>query len=241
MRDSKEEKDLATQHDKSFDITLFCNNHFDVVSSFADTLTVKELSRLRRVSTHFNQFFKTSFNHNRSLAITRFCDSNSDIVSALADNLTVKEVSRLRRVSTCFNQFFKPNFSRRTAPTCVVEGNILSLKNSDPSQLFVIHEEIIAPRGQRYFNCSAFQLMTFLCDDDMKTEIFNLESVVNYLKDDEKKAMREKQYAQIDCGGADLIMLGHDPHTIIKKQGFKGLTLSYPVKFEKKSYIKQER
>lgn len=164
--------------------------------------------------------------YNQSKPITQLF-TNSDIAPVLADYLPVKEVGRLVQVSTCFNQFFQTNFIKRTTPTHVVEGNVVSLKNiipRDPSQLFVIHPEIIAPRGQRYFNLSLFQLMIFLCDDDMKTQIMDLDNVVEYLKDEKKKAIREQQYAEIDCGGADLIKLDQDPHKIIKEKGFKGLT-----------------
>lgn len=163
---------------------------------------------------------------NQSQPITQLLNY-SDIVSVFSNYLPVKELSRLVQVSTGFNQFFQTNFNKRTAPTYVVEGNPVSLIKTiilDPSQLFVIHKEIIAPLGQRYFNLSLFQLMTFLCDDDMKTQIMGLESVIEYLKDEKKKAIREQQYSQIDCGGADLIKLDQDPLKIWKEQGLKGLT-----------------
>lgn len=147
-------------------------------------------------------------------SITQFLNINSDMPILIGNQLTVKEESRLLQVSKHCNQFFQGHFNKRTEPTYVVEGNVIQLIKSvsiDPSWLFKKHPVIRAPHGQKYFDVSYYQLMTFLCDDDMKTQTMALDNLVEYLKDNAKKAIKEKQYAEIDCGGADLIKLDRNP------------------------------
>lgn len=109
------------------------------------------------------------------------------------------------------------------ALTYVVRGDLNSLlilikENliQFPSLVFEKYVKITAPRGQTYYNVSSYQLMTFLCDADMKKQTMSLIS-------SRFNVIRKAQYAEIDCGGADIIKLDRNPMDIIKNEGFGGL------------------
>lgn len=126
--------------------------------------------------------------------------------------------------------FYKPVLEKmkkvEQALSYVVRGNLISLIDlikEDPSLVFEPYPKITAPRGQTYYNVSAFLLMTFLCDADMKKQIMAL--IPEHFN-----ALRQAQYAEIDCGGADIIKLDRNPMEIMKEQGFEGL-LHYKTTF----------
>lgn len=106
------------------------------------------------------------------------------------------------------------------ALVCVVEGDVgtlITLVRKNPGVLFQ-KGQVRAPRGQTYDNVSPYQLITFLCDDDMKAQIMPLiPADLNLTK------IRKAQYAEIDSGGADLVKLDFDP-LLITYTEFKNIT-----------------
>jgi hypothetical protein len=78
------------------------------------------------------------------------------------------------------------------------------LKN--PALLFK-KGQVTDPSGQTFYNVSAYQLMTFLCDGDMKNPVMLLIPEVRL----DLEAQHRRQYAEIDSGGADLVKMGCDP------------------------------
>ncbi|HHI9467085.1 TPA: hypothetical protein ACP9DH_002893 [Legionella anisa] len=146
-----------------------------------------------------------------------------DYANEVGAYLSIKDTASLVCTNRRNYAFYKPVLDKKKATeealTYVVEGNPNALKeliNIDYSLLFEKYQ-IKAPRGQIYLNVSPFQAIKFLCDDDMNGQIMPLIP-------ERFNAIRQEQYAEIDCGGADLIKLDRDPQEIILKKGFEGLT-----------------
>ena len=85
--------------------------------------------------------------------------------------------------------------------------------------------EITTPRGHTppeltYYDVSPYQLMTFLCDEDMKESIMQLVMPMTQ----EMQGKRQAQYAEIDTGGADLVKMDRDPKLIPFKEVTRFIT-----------------
>ena len=85
--------------------------------------------------------------------------------------------------------------------------------------------EITTPRGHTppeltYYDVSPYQLMTFLCDEDMKESIMQLVMPMTQ----EMQGIRQAQYAEIDTGGADLVKMDQDPKGIQFKEVTRFIT-----------------
>jgi hypothetical protein len=101
----------------------------------------------------------------------------------------------------------------------VVQGNPDALKKqvlSNPRNFFK-KGQITDHDEQTFYNVSPFQLMFFLCDDDMIRQIMPLIPPMYRFTSDGKEveidleARGKKQYAEIDTGGADLVKMDRDP------------------------------
>ena len=66
------------------------------------------------------------------------------------------------------------------------------------------------PPEVTYYDVSAYQLMTFLCDEEMKESIMQLVMSMT----EKMQRVRQAQYAEIDSGGADLVKMDRDPRLI---------------------------
>jgi hypothetical protein len=171
--------------------------------------------------------------YNNSSFETHPLNQYQEFKDIIAPYLAKKDVASV--MSTMKNNyfFFRSILEKRNmvekALTYVVQGDLNSLLIliqanliQFPSLVFEKYEKITAPRGQTYYNVSTYQLMIFLCDADMKKQIMSLIPV-------RFKAIRNAQYAEIDCGGADIVKLDRNPMDIIKNEGFEGL-IQYKTK-----------
>ena len=98
----------------------------------------------------------------------------------------------------------------------VVEGEpakLIQLVQTDPRLLFK-KGQIKDPAGRVFYNVSAYQMMKYLCDEDMITQVMPhvLEKITNkHGRQIDLKAIQEEQDQTLQGGGADLIKLNFDP------------------------------
>ena len=111
------------------------------------------------------------------------------------------------------HRFFQPilDEAKRAHPLlkAVVEANpeeLVRLVSANPELLFQ-KGQVKDPAGQRFYNVSPYQLMTFLGDARMKQEIMFL--VLPMTEAMEK--IRLAQYEEIESGGPDLVKMAVDP------------------------------
>lgn len=136
--------------------------------------------------------------------------------AATAPDMPLKKMDELAASCKPMNDLFQPvlDEAKLAHPLlkAVVTANpdqLAELVKANPEYLFK-KGQVKDPAGQVFYNVSAYQLMTFLCDDDMKHDIMQLLPPIAK----QMKAKRQEQYAAIDQGGADLIKLNRDPTTI---------------------------
>jgi hypothetical protein len=146
---------------------------------------------------------------------------NEDVVEILANSSSVNSLLTLVKSSITTHNLFKPNLDKRLetlARLCVVQGDLqrlLLIAQHRPDLLFV-NAQVTDPRGRTFYDVSAYQLILFLCDDDMKKHLISLIP-------DEFTAIRQQQSAELGHGGADLIKLDRDP-LLITETDFKEIT-----------------
>ena len=124
----------------------------------------------------------------------------------IAGYLPVNDVLKVMRLSITTHNLFKPNLYAKKARACVVQGNVevlMFIAKNHPEALFQ-KGMIIDPRGRVFFNASAFQLIYFLCDVDMKNQVM---AMIPPATCDEE---RQTQMAELGHGGADLVKLGRN-------------------------------
>lgn len=137
--------------------------------------------------------------------------------------LSLKESTRLARTSHANRHIFQPllNEAKLTRPqlTAVVQANPDELVNLVQAKigLFFKKGEITDPNDTTYYHVSAYQLMIFLCDEDMKDKIVPL-IPPGY------EAIRRAQYEELGSGGADLVKLDKDPMLLVAEGKFNEIT-----------------
>ena len=140
------------------------------------------------------------------------CEMNSMNISedyAKDMSLYLSNNDILSVIYTCKRNYFfyQPILEIKLALTYVLQGELalfLALIQKKPSLFFEKLAEINGHKGQRFFNVSPYQLIQFLCDRDMKQHVLPLISKIDVTQ-------HEKQYAQMRCGGPDLIRLDRNP------------------------------
>lgn len=138
-----------------------------------------------------------------------------DLGPEIARYLTLQELVKAIPTEKAFVQLFNTSVEQKTlnkALMCVVRGDIqtlMSIIKCKPA-VFFLKGQVFAPRGQVYYNVSPFQLINFLCDDDMKLQIMQLIPK-------SMQSIRQAQYAEIEGGGADLVKLDRDPLQLAKQ------------------------
>ncbi len=144
-----------------------------------------------------------------------------EIAGELANYLSIQKLINLMKASRTTYNLFKPNLNRalaHKARICVVQGDLAGLiliAQHEPSVLFD-KGDVTDPRQRIFYQTSAYQLILFLCDEDMKNQILS--------KIPHEFALACKQQsAEIDSGGSDLIKLDRDPLLLAEKH-FKGIT-----------------
>ncbi len=144
-----------------------------------------------------------------------------EIAGVIARHSSAKDILNLMSTSITTHNLFKPNlpplFAMR-AQTCVVQGDpdgLALIAKHNPDALFE-KCRVIDLNGCIFYSISAYQLYTFLCDEDMHKKIKPL--IPERLNEN-----RQNQYAELGVGGADLIKLSFDPLKAAKKN-FKTIT-----------------
>ncbi|HAT9776951.1 TPA: hypothetical protein JBD69_13170, partial [Legionella pneumophila subsp. pneumophila] len=143
-----------------------------------------------------------------------------DLPSEVAGNIpsSVTGVLNLIYSSITTHNLFKPYLEPMKARACVVQGDLATLKliaERNPEALFQ-KGNITDPRERTFYNVSAWQLIHFLCDADMKNQLMPLIP-------EQLKSIAQKQMKELGSGGADLIKLSRDPQAVAFED-FKGLT-----------------
>ncbi len=155
----------------------------------------------------------------------RFRPLNTDVAGAIASHLSVSDILNLMKSSITTHKLFKPSLIKLRmmqlalkACDCVILG--------DPEGLGLIIQrkpEALFEKGQAtdlrsriYPNISAYQLILFYCDKDMKDKIKQF--IPRHL--DERRKAQEKEMGK---GGNDLIKLDRDPLSVAEKD-FRGIT-----------------
>lgn len=144
-----------------------------------------------------------------------------DIVGKMAYHLSVQDLINSMKASKTTYSLFKPDLNRALglkARLCVVQGDVdglLLIAQHLPAALF-LKGDVTDPRQRHFYQVSAYQLILFLCDDDMKMQIIS--------QIPEEFALTcEQQEAEMGRGGADLIKLDRDP-LLLAGEHFKGIT-----------------
>lgn len=144
-----------------------------------------------------------------------------DVAGAIANHLPVKELLNLMFASIMTYNLFRPKLNMLLAfraRVCVVQGdadNLALIAKHKPAVLFD-KGQVTDPRGRIFSHVSAYQLLIFLCDKNMKDKIKRLIPA-------NLTTIRQAQEAEVDKGGVDLIKLDFDP-LLMKEQNFKSIT-----------------
>ncbi len=138
-----------------------------------------------------------------------------DVAGVVARSLSVNHILNLMPVSKTTYHLFRPSLSSllaMKAQTGVVQGNpngLALIAEHKPEVLFE-KGRVTDLRGRIFYSISAYQLTTFLCDADMK-------KTIDPLIPERLNEIRQKQYAELGSGGADLIKLDVDPLNAAEK------------------------
>ena len=130
-----------------------------------------------------------------------------------AKYMPLNDMASLESTLKLGHLLFQPllNIAKEVSPLlkAVVQGNpdLLAMMVKENPALLFQKGDVTDPAGQRFYNISPYQLMLFLCDDDMKHKIMLLKSPMT----EEMEQIRQVQYSEIDRGGADLIKMNKDP------------------------------
>ena len=133
---------------------------------------------------------------------------NEDVAGVLARSLSVNHILNLMSACNTTYRLFKPSLNSclGMAQTWVVQGNpdeLAKIAKHKPEALFE-RRQVTDLRGRIFPSISAYQLTIFLCDADMK-------KTIDPFIPERLNEIRQKQYAELGSGGADLIKLDFDP------------------------------
>jgi hypothetical protein len=143
--------------------------------------------------------------------------------AADAPVMPLKQMVELSQVSKSNYALFQPVLNEAKAANplllSVVQGNVEALKRQviDHPDSFFRKGQITDLAKTTFYNVSPYQLMIFLCDDDMRDQIIPLiPKMIPYQRANkvvmlDTMAIRERQYAEIDSGGADFVKMDRDP------------------------------
>lgn len=135
-------------------------------------------------------------------------------------DMPLKKMAELAASSKTMHDVYQPVLDEAKLATpllkAVVEGNpeqLITLIQIDPQLLFK-KGQIKDPAGQVFYNVSAYQMMKYLCDDDMLSVVMPIvpEEITNeHGVRIDLKAIQKEQSQHLRQGGADLIKLNFDP------------------------------
>ncbi len=137
---------------------------------------------------------------------------NKDVACVIIDHSSVRDILNLIRVSKTTYTLFRPSLTltlAHKAQVCAVQGNpdgLVLIAKQKPEALFEKLFRTTDLYGRIFYSISAYQLIIFLCDEDMKEKVEPF--IPEWLN-----PIRQAQYAEIVSGGggADLIKLDFDP------------------------------
>ncbi len=154
-----------------------------------------------------------------------FTLSNADVAGAIVSHSSVSDILNLMKSSITTHNLFKPSLIKfiimqlaQKARDCVIFGDpdgLTLIVKQKPEALFE-KGQATDLRSRIYPDISAYQLILFYCDKDMKDKIKPF--IPKHL--DERRKAQEKEMGK---GGNDLIRLDRDPLTIAGED-FKGIT-----------------
>ncbi|WP_233590502.1 hypothetical protein [Legionella qingyii] len=153
---------------------------------------------------------------------------SKEIEGEIAGYLSIQDLSNLAQSSITTYNLFKPNLDialALKARMCVVQGDvagIILIAKRKPDVLFD-KGHVTDPRQRNFYQVSAYQLILFLCDSDMKNQI------IPYIPP-KFAATCEQQSAEMGTGGADLIKLDRDP-LLVAGEDFQGI-----IEFKTKNF-----
>ena len=150
------------------------------------------------------------------------------LVKSITSYLPSDDVSNLTRTSRANHSIFQSIANELKTLTAVAHGaqaTLISLiqrtMTNHPDLLFK-KGLIKDPRGRLFYSVSAYQLMTFLCDEVMKAAIMPLIPP-------KMELIRQQQYKELGSGGADLIKIDKNPELIKDFQAFREVRTTIPV------------
>lgn len=157
------------------------------------------------------------------------------LVKKMTSYLPSDDVLKLTRTSRVNYSIFQSIANELKTLTAVAHGNqdnLISLikrtMKNHPELLFE-KRPVKDPSGCFFYSVSAYQLMTFLCDDVMKSAIMPLIPPTMELR-------RKHQYEELGRGGADLIKMDKAPELIKDFQVFREVRTTITI-FEKQEPV----
>ncbi len=144
-----------------------------------------------------------------------------DVAGAIASHSSISDALNLMYSSITTHNLFKPSLIKLIAAKardCVIFGDpdgLTRIVKGKPEALFEKGQSTDL-RNRIYPDISAYQLILFYCDKDMKDKIKPF--IPKHL--DERRKAQEKEMGK---GGNDLIKLDRDPLTVAGED-FKGIT-----------------
>ena len=163
-----------------------------------------------------------SFDITHSSGETHPMNVTEDYVNDMRRFLTFKDATSLALTNKRNFNFYKPLLAGRQgaelALTYIGQGRmdlLYKLIEKHPFLLFEKYPEIKAPRGQIYFDLSPFQFMAFYCDTGLMTCADGKNIKILSLIPKEFNEIRQAQYDEMNCGGADLIKMDKNPKELL--------------------------
>ena len=144
-----------------------------------------------------------------------------DVAGAIVSHSSVSDILNLMYSSITTHNLFKPSLIKLIAAKardCVILGDPdgLTLLVKQKAEALFEKGQATDLRNRIYPNISAYQLILFYCDKDMKDKIKPF--IPKHLD-----VLRKAQEKEMGKGGNDLIKLDRDPLTVAEKD-FKGIT-----------------
>jgi hypothetical protein len=160
-------------------------------------------------------------------SINIFKSLYDDVAVQIGKLLSETDLSKLVSSSPVTYGLFNPSLLNSLALKAreyVVGRNIktlLLIAKAHPDVLFA-KGQVTDPRKRNFYNVSAYQLLAFLLDNDMKNQIMSL--IPERLKE-----TCLQQDAEIGCGGADILKLNFDPMLVENFKQFTELKKNYTL------------
>jgi hypothetical protein len=162
------------------------------------------------------------FDLTNSSGETHYMNVTKDYANDMRRFLTSKDTSNVARTNKKNFNFYKPLLAGRKATERALiyasSGKmdlLIDLITQQTVLFFEKYPEIKAPSGQIYFDLSPYQLMFFLRDNGLMTCADGQNIKIMPLIPKEFNEIRQAQYEEMNCGGADLIKLDKNPEELL--------------------------